>query len=71
MYACCGATDYYMETGDQTYWRTLNHLWEDLSQHQMYITGGVGARAAGEAFGEPYELRTRKRTVRAARRLAT
>ena len=56
MYACCGATDYYMETGDQTYWKTLNHLWEDLSQHQMYITGGVGARAAGEAFGEPYEL---------------
>jgi DUF1680 family protein len=56
MYACCGATDYYMETGDQTYWKTLNHLWEDLSEHQMYITGGVGARAAGEAFGEPYEL---------------
>jgi len=56
MYACCGATDYYMETGDRTYWRMLNHLWEDLSQHQMYITGGVGARAAGEAFGEPYEL---------------
>jgi DUF1680 family protein len=56
MYACCGATDYYMETGDQTYWKTLNHLWDDLSQHQMYITGGVGARAAGEAFGEAYEL---------------
>jgi uncharacterized protein len=56
MYACCGATDYYMETGDQTYWKTLNRLWEDLSQHQMYVTGGVGARAAGEAFGEPYEL---------------
>jgi DUF1680 family protein len=56
MYACCGATDYYMETGDQTYWKALNHLWEDLSEHQMYITGGVGARAAGEAFGEPYEL---------------
>src|SRR5499427_1218527 len=56
MYACCGATDYYLETGDETYWKTLNHLWEDLSQHQMYVTGGVGARAAGEAFGEAYEL---------------
>jgi DUF1680 family protein len=56
MYACCGATDYYLETGDQTYWKTLNALWEDLSKRQMYITGGVGARSEGEAFGEPYEL---------------
>jgi DUF1680 family protein len=56
MYACCGATDYYMETGDPAYWKTLNVLWEDLSRRQMYITGGVGARGAGEAFGEPYEL---------------
>ena len=22
----------------------------------MYVTGGVGARAAGEAFGDAYEL---------------
>jgi uncharacterized protein len=56
MYACCGATDYYLETGDQAYWKTLNILWEDLSKRQMYITGGVGARSQGEAFGEPYEL---------------
>jgi len=56
MYACCGATDYYLETGDQTYWKTLDTLWEDLVKHQMYVTGGVGARSEGEAFGEPYEL---------------
>jgi DUF1680 family protein len=56
MYACCGATDYYMETGDQTYWKTLNTLWEDLIADQMYVTGGVGARSQGEAFGESYEL---------------
>ena len=56
MYACCGATDYYLETGDQAYWKTLTTLWEDLSQRQMYITGGVGARSAGESFGEAYEL---------------
>ena len=56
MYACCGATDYYLETGDQTYWNTLNTLWHDLSEHQMYITGGVGARSEGESFGDPYEL---------------
>jgi uncharacterized protein len=56
MYACCGATDYYLETGDPTYWHTLNTLWQDLVSAQMYITGGVGARSDGEAFGDPYEL---------------
>jgi DUF1680 family protein len=56
MYACCGATDYYLETGDQSYWKTLNTLWKDLASAQMYVTGGVGARSDGEAFGDPYEL---------------
>ena len=56
MYACCGATDHYLETGDSAYWKTLNTLWDDLVNHQMYVTGGVGARSDGEAFGEPYEL---------------
>jgi hypothetical protein len=56
MYACCGATDYYLETGDPAYWKTLNTLWEDLVRDQLYVTGGVGARETGEAFGDPYEL---------------
>jgi DUF1680 family protein len=56
MYACCGATDYYMETGDPTYWKTLNLLWNDMTTTKMYVTGGVGSRAEGEAFGEAYEL---------------
>ena len=56
MYACCGATDYYLETGDETYWKTLDRLWNDMTGTKMYVTGGVGSRAAGEAFGEAYEL---------------
>ena len=56
MYACCGATDYYLETGDSTYWQTLNLLWNDTTSTKMYITGGVGSRSEGEAFGEAYEL---------------
>jgi uncharacterized protein len=56
MYACCGATDYYMETGDEAYLKTLNVLWNDLVTSQMYVTGGVGARSQGEAFGDSYEL---------------
>lgn len=56
MYACCGATDYYMETGDDSYWRTLNALWNDMVGTKMYVSGGVGSRAEGEAFGDAYEL---------------
>ena len=56
MYACCGATDYYLETGDPAYWKTLNTLWSDLVSAKMYISGGVGARSDGEAFGDAYEL---------------
>ncbi len=56
MYACCGATDYYMETGDESYWKTLTTLWNDMTSAKMYITGGVGSRSDGEAFGDAYEL---------------
>ena len=56
MYASSGATDYYMETGDAAYLKTLETLWRDLVNGKMYITGGVGSREAGEAFGEAYEL---------------
>jgi uncharacterized protein len=56
LYAASGATDYYLETGDGAYRKTLDGLWEDLVSHKMYVTGGVGSRASGEAIGEPYEL---------------
>jgi DUF1680 family protein len=56
MYANCGATDYYLETGDAAYMKTLEVLWSDLTRAQMYVNGGVGARSEGEAFGEDYEL---------------
>ena len=56
MYACCGATDYYMETGDAAYWKTLNALWDDMTKSKMYVTGGIGAHAQGESFGDSYDL---------------
>jgi hypothetical protein len=56
MYASSGATDYYMETGDAAYLKTLETLWSDLVNRKMYITGGVGSRESGESFGEAYEL---------------
>src|SRR6266481_1081325 len=56
MYACCGATDYYLETGDATYLKTLNTLWDDMTTTKMYVTRGLGSRSDGEAFGDAYEL---------------
>lgn len=56
MYACSGATDYFLETGNENYWSTLSTLWEDMVRHKMYITGGLGARSEGEAIGDAYEL---------------
>ena len=56
MYASSGATDYFLETGDPLYRKTLDTLWSDLTNRKMYITGGVGSRSDGEAFGDPYEL---------------
>ncbi|MBM3746452.1 MAG: glycoside hydrolase family 127 protein [Acidobacteria bacterium] len=60
MYAASGATDYYLETGDAACWKTLEGLWRDMVTGKMYLTGGVGSRSAGEAFGEAYELPNRQ-----------
>ncbi len=56
LYASSGATDYLTEAGDPAFRHTLDLLWADLTTHKMYITGGVGAHAANEGFGEPYDL---------------
>jgi len=56
LYAASGATDYFTETGDPAYKKTLDVLWTDLVTRKMYITGGVGSRSGGESFGDPYEL---------------
>jgi hypothetical protein len=56
LYACSGATDYYLETGDAEYRVTLDQLWKDLVERKMYITGGVGSYAEGESVGVAYDL---------------
>ncbi|MBV8897460.1 MAG: glycoside hydrolase family 127 protein [Acidobacteriaceae bacterium] len=56
LYASSGATDYFAETGDPAYKKTLDLLWTDLTMRKMYITGGVGSRSGGESFGDAYEL---------------
>ena len=51
-----GAIDYYIETGDERFFDKVREMWEDLNRGKMYITGGVGARRQGEAYGDNYEL---------------
>ncbi|MEM4461528.1 MAG: glycoside hydrolase family 127 protein [Candidatus Bathyarchaeia archaeon] len=56
LYLNCGATDVYMEIGDDRIWEALQRLWRSMVYRKMYITGGVGSRYEGEAFGDDYEL---------------
>jgi len=56
LYLNCGATDIYLETGEETIFKTLIKLWKNFVNCKMYITGGAGSRYISEAFGENYEL---------------
>jgi DUF1680 family protein len=51
-----GMADVAALTGDSEYVRALDRIWENVAYKKLHITGGVGARAAGEAFGDNYEL---------------
>ena len=56
LYLASGVADLYLETGEQALWDSLQRIWKDIASSKLYITGGVGARFDGEAFGDPYEL---------------
>lgn len=56
LYLTTGVTDLYMESGEEALRQAMDTLWEDMVQHKLYVTGGVGSRFDGEAFGGPYEL---------------
>lgn len=56
LYLCCGAADVYTESGDPALLQALERLWGCMTARQMYVTGGLGARHDGEAFGADYEL---------------
>lgn len=55
-YMYAGMADVAALTGDQGYTTAINAIWENAVGRKMHITGGVGARAAGEAYGDDYEL---------------
>ncbi len=56
VYLNAGATDLYAETGEESLREALDALWENMTQKRMYVSGGIGSRYEGEAFGKDYEL---------------
>ncbi len=56
LYLNAGATDAYLETGDETLRTAMEVQWRDLVTRRLYITGGTGSRHRDEAFGDAYEL---------------
>ncbi len=55
-YMYSGMADVAALTGDSAYVNALDKIWDNVAGKKLYITGGIGATAAGEAFGRNYEL---------------
>lgn len=55
-YLATAVADLYMETGEQALLAASHRLWNDMTGGKLYLTGGVGSRYDGEAFGESFEL---------------
>ncbi len=56
VYLYAGMADVAAIFHDQAYLAAVNNIWENMVSKKMYLTGGIGARHSGEAFGENYEL---------------
>jgi DUF1680 family protein len=56
MYLNAGVTDLYLETGEAALLAAMQRQWRDMTRGKVFLTGGVGSRYEGEAFGDPYEL---------------
>ncbi|MBQ3985123.1 MAG: glycoside hydrolase family 127 protein [Bacteroidales bacterium] len=55
-YFYSGIADVAALTGQTDYIEAIDKIWENIADKKLYLTGGVGARRSGEAFGDNYEL---------------
>ena len=55
-YLYSGVADVAALTGNKEYIDAIDKIWENTVIKKFYITGGIGALHAGEAFGADYEL---------------
>jgi len=58
-YMYAGMADVGALTGDTGHVDAIGRIWENVVGKKLYITGGIGARHQGEAFGDDYELPNR------------
>ncbi|MBC8136526.1 MAG: glycoside hydrolase family 127 protein [Fibrella sp.] len=56
LYLATGATDVALETGEHVLSDAIHAQWKNMVERRSYISGGVGSRWEGEAFGKDYEL---------------
>jgi DUF1680 family protein len=56
LYLLAGVVDVYLETGEQALLDSALRQWDSMSATKLYLTGAVGSRFEGEAFGDEYEL---------------
>ncbi len=43
-------------TGDESYIKTLDKIWDNVVAKKLYLTGGLGATGSWEGFGPNYDL---------------
>lgn len=55
-YMYSGMADVAAMTNDTRYVSAIDAIWQNVVGKKLYITGGIGATGAGEAFGANYEL---------------
>ena len=55
-YMYSGMADVAALTGDASYVKAIDTIWTNTVGRKLYLTGGIGATGAGEAFGRHYEL---------------
>lgn len=56
VYLYSGMADLALRYGDKELFNACEGLFDDIVNHKMYITGGIGSSKAGEAFTVPYDL---------------
>lgn len=55
-YIFSGMADVAAILGEKPYVDSITRLWNDVVNTKLYLTGGIGARAQIEGFGDPFEL---------------
>ena len=58
-YLYSGMADVAALTGDERYLAAITKIWDNVVGAKLHLTGGCGARASGEAYGNDYELPNR------------